>query len=224
MDALLGFTGFIAIVPVALFVYYKGRHLHKNEYTYYWGAGLIALIATILSIWTQVGEPPIDIERLPLIYELFFQGHLTFALFMLVMFAGAFKKKTKPKITLMMVRREMAIIGFFFLVPHAAFLLLTALGAWNPTGSIAFLIMVPLFITSFPKIRRKMHPLQWRKLHKAAYAAYAFIYAHLLTINLIAQDDGLRFVRFALYTIIFIVYTYLKFNNYILPERKKQQA
>ncbi len=224
MDHVLSFMGFITIIPLIVFVVYLGKHLHKNEYIYYFVASVIAFVALVLGILEQAGVLGLALADIPVVYQLIFQGHLTFALFVLVMFAGAFKNKTPQKITLMRVRREMAILGFLFLVPHAAFLIVTALSAWNPTGTLAFLIMVPLFVTSFPKIRKKLKPLQWRKLHKWAYAAYAFIYAHLLTINLIAQQDtgNLRFIRFALYTVIFLFYTYLKFKNYILPAHRKK--
>ncbi len=226
MDTILGFTSLFLLIPLALFTVKGGKHLHKNEYKYYWGVGILMSIATIVAILAQfdVLMTMEDIQGIPFVYQAIFQGHMTFAFFMLVMFAGAFKKKSKPKIMLMRVRRENAIIGFMFLVPHAAFLLITALSALNPTGTIAFLIMIPLFITSFPKIRKKMHPLQWRKLHKWAYAAYAMIFIHLASINTIAQEDSLRFVRLGIYTVIFGVYTYLKFKNYILavPPQKKQ--
>jgi len=226
MDALLSFTTLIILVPLTLFVVLKGKHLHKNEYKYYWGVGILMCIATIVAILAQlgIGLTRETIEGIPFIYQTVFQGHMTFAFFILVMFAGAFKQKSKPKIMLMRVRRENAILGFMFLVPHAAFLVVIALGALNPTGTIAFLIMLPLFITSFPKIRKKMHPLQWRKLHKWAYPAYAMIYIHVASINTIAQEDSLRFVRLAIYTIIFAVYTYLKFKNYILAPKKKPAA
>ncbi len=220
MDYILSFTGMIFILPLALFIHYRGKHLHKNENAYYIVTALIALVATVLAVLAQVGALGFELENIPVLYQLIFQGHLTFSFFVLVMFAGAFKKKSKPKITLMRVRREMAILGFLFLVPHATFLIITALSALNPTGTIAFLIMIPLFITSFTNIRKKMHPLQWRKLHKWAYLAYFMIYVHLLSINSIAQEDELRFVRAAAYTVIFGIYTYLKMKNYVLVPKK----
>lgn len=221
MDHILSFTGMLFIVPLALFVYYSGKHLHKNEHTYYIVSAIIALVATVLAVLAQIGTLGFSLENIPVLYQLIFQGHLTFAFFVLVMFAGGFKKKSKPKIALMRVRREMAILGFIFLIPHATFLIITALSALNPTGTIAFLVMIPLFVTSFTSIRKKMHPLQWRKLHKWAYLVYLMIYVHLLSINLIAQEDELRFVRAAIYTAIFGFYTYLKMKNYILPPKKE---
>jgi len=225
MEILLSFSTFIFIGLLALFVTKAGTHLHKNENKYYIVAGIITGTATIFSVLSQFDI--VDVTR-PILYQVLFQGHLTLAFFTLVMFAGAFKKKTKPKITLMKVRRELAILGFMTLVPHAVLLIITALTAYNPTGTIAFLIMLPLFITSFTQIRKKMHPLQWRKLHKWAYAAYAMIFIHLASINLIAQRgaDGSGYndywwLRLSMYIIIFGVYTILKFKNYILVNDTK---
>jgi len=216
---------FILVPPLAFAVYKYGKHLHKNEYKYYLGATIIGVIGVVLTVLAQANILiTAETLRTPFIYELFFQGHLPLALFILVMFAGAFKNKSKPKIALMRVRRELAILGFLFLLPHAAFLIIPALTALNPTGTLALLIMIPLFITSFPKIRKKMHPLEWRKLHKWAYAAYAMIYLHLASITLIAQEDSLRFVRFGLYTVIFAFYSYLKFKNYIIPKKKAKKT
>lgn len=226
MDLLLSFSSFILIALLALFVIKAGSHLHKHEYKYYIVAAVIATVATVFSVLAQFDV--IDVTT-PVIYQVFFQGHLTLAFFTLVMFAGAFAKKTKPKITLMKVRRELAILGFITLIPHAVLLLITALSALNPTGTLAFLIMLPLFITSFTKIRKKMHPLQWRKLHKWAYAAYAMIFLHLASITIIAQRGGDRayddywLLRLFMYLIIFGVYTVLKFKNYILVQDKKPQ-
>ncbi len=222
MDLFLSFSTVWLVAILAFFVTRFGGHLHKHEYTYYWGFTVLTVIATLFSLLAQFEV--IDVARTPILYNILWQGHLTLALFILVMFAGAFKKKSKPKITLMKVRREMAIIGFLTLIPHATLLIVTALSALNPTGTLALLIMIPLFVTSFPKIRKKMHPLKWRKLHHWAYAAYAMIFLHLASITLIAQrtsdTNGYNqywWLRLTLYTLIFSVYSVLKYKNYLKP-------
>lgn len=227
MNYLLDLLGILFLFPLTLFVIYFGKHLHKNEHKYYVIIGLFALLTGIYAIYLQVIGTDLKVEN-RVLYALVFQGHTTFPFFVLVMFAGAFKKKSKPKLTLMKVRRELAIIGFLFLIPHAFLLVWLALTNLNPTGTIAFLIMLPLFVTSFPKIRKKMHPLQWRKLHKWAYLSYAMIYIHIASITIVfnlMNNTGTEllfgFVRFGLYTAIFGVYTYLKFKNYILTETPK---
>ena len=223
---IFSFSSIILIGVLTLIVIKYGPHIHKNEYRYYWITAIIALIATVFSVLAQFDVVNVEI---PLIYQIVFQGHLTFAFFVLVMFAGAFKQKSKQKITLMKVRREMAIIGFLILIPHAVLLIIRALSALNPTGTLAFLIMIPLFITSFPKIRKKMHPLKWRKLHKLAYAAYFMIFLHLVSITIIAQGlsnnprpyDQFWWIRLIMYVLIFAYYSYLKLKNYILVPKTK---
>lgn len=220
MDLILSFSTVWLVALLALFVTKYGSHLHKNEYRYYTVFTILTAGATVFSLLAQFNL--LDVPRTPVLYNLIWQGHLTLALYILVMYAGAFKKKSKPKIILMRVRRELAILGFLTLIPHATLLIVTALSALNPTGTLALLIMIPLFITSFPRIRKKMHPLTWRKLHHWAYAAYAMIFLHLVTITTIAQrtseTNGYNqywWLRLTLYTLIFAVYSVLKYQNYL---------
>lgn len=220
MDLFLSFSTVWLVALLAVFVVKYGSHLHKHEYKYYTVITILTVAATIFSLLAQFDV--IQIARTPILYNILWQGHLTLALYILVMYAGAFKKKSKPKIVLMKVRRELAIIGFLTLIPHATLLIVTALSALNPTGTLALLIMIPLFITSFPRIRKKMHPLSWRKLHHWAYAAYAMIFLHLVSITVIAQRGGdatgynqYWWLRLTLYTLIFGVYSYLKYQNYL---------
>ncbi len=221
MEHILGFSSVFLIVLLWIIISKFGTHIHKNEYKYYVGMGLLAAVGTVFAVLHQLDMVSVD---LPVLYQIAFQGHLTLAFFVIVMYGGAFKNKSKPKITIMKVRREMAILGFITLIPHAVLLITTALNANNPTGVIAITILFPLFLTSFPKIRKKMHAYEWRGFHKWAYFAYLAIFSHLLAINILAQDDALRFVRMTIYIIIFGVYTYLKFKNYILVEKPVKKA
>lgn len=65
---------------------------------------------------------------------------------------------------------------------------------------------LPLFYTSFIKIRRKMSVDKWRKLHKLSYLAYALIYVHLV----FAAPTG----HLMIHTVIFGVYTILRLLKY----------
>lgn len=225
MAIFLSFSGLWLVLLLTLFVIRFGRHLHKHEYRYYTVFAILTLAATVFSVLQQI-EPTAWLTT-PLIYQVVWQGHLTLALFILVMFAGAFKKKSKAKIVLTRVRRELAILGFMTLIPHATLLIITALSAFNPTGTLALLVMTPLFITSFPKIRKKMSPLSWRKLHRWAYPAYALIFLHIASITVIAQRGGsgeynaLWWLRLGIYTFIFAFYCYLKYQNYLKPSIQK---
>ncbi|MFH5882334.1 hypothetical protein [Liberiplasma polymorphum] len=232
MSYFLGLLSFILIIPFWLIVKHYGRQIHKNENIYYIFIGTFAFILSVWAILIQINSsfPEFKVAY-PVVYAIFFQGHIPFAFYILVMFAGALKPKTKPKIALMMVRRELAIFGFLLLIPHMLLLIVTALTNYNPTGTITFILMIPLFITSFTKIKKKMKPIKWKKLHKWAYPIYAIIYLHVASItiifNIIRYNDGTHglndyvfgYVRFGLYTLIFGIYTYLKFKNYILVKK-----
>lgn len=229
MSLALDFLSFVFIPLLALFVVYFGKHLHKHETLYYIVVAIITTAAGIFAVYAQVEG--IDLaSSSPIFYAVLFQGHATFAFFVLVMFAGAFKNKSKPKKVLFSVRRELAILGFLFLIPHTVLLVWLALSNFNPTGTLAFLIMIPLFVTSFRSVKKKMHPKAWFKLHKLAYWAYALIFLHLASItiifNLLGYESTLElilgFIRFLLYTAIFIVYTVMKVRK--TPRKKVTPA
>lgn len=201
---------------VLIGVIYGGKHLHKHEHFYYLVFGILGLSLTLFAVLFQTGDlrPPDNLW-----YPIFFQGHLALAFYLLVMFAGAFKHKSKAKITLLRVRRELAVIGFFMVMPHATLLIIRALSALNPTGTIAVFLMIPLVITSFPIIRRKFTRDGWLGFHKWAYITYGLIYIHLVTITVIAQTpptnpyEELWWFRLIIYTIGFLSYLVLKISN-----------
>ncbi len=198
-----------------------GSLLHRYEKFVYGLTGLMVIPLVGVSVLFQTGF----IENIhPLWYAIFFQGQLGVSFYILVMFAGALKPKTPSQITLLRVRRELAILGFLWLIPHATLLVIRALSALNPTGTLAFFIIVPLVITSFPFIRRKMKPDTWRGFHYWAYIVYGLIYLHIASITLMVQwNDGtsygaLAWLRFLIYTAIFVAYLTLKQKYYPLKK------
>ena len=210
---------------VSVWIVYGGSHLHKHEHAYYVGFSLVSLTLTVFSVLFQQG---IMTQPDNLLYPIFFQGHLALAFYLPVMFAGAFKHKSTAKITLLKVRRELAVIGFLMVIPHATLLIISALSALNPTGTIAVFLMVPLVITSFPVIRRKFSRDGWLGFHKWAYITYGLIYIHIASITVIAQTpatnayEELWWVRLLIYTLIFVSYLGLKLFNYTSIIRLKK--
>jgi len=122
------------------------------------------------------------------------QGFMGLALFYLVMIASSLKPKSSLRKNLIGLRKQYSIIGFILITPHAFYYLHDFIfnnGTFTPFGIIAYLIMIPLFITSFMKIRKKMKPKSWRNLQRFAYLSYGFLLIHLILhytqlINLIA--------------------------------------
>jgi DMSO/TMAO reductase YedYZ heme-binding membrane subunit len=222
MALLLSLLTPLLTLGLFLMVWRFGSVIHHHENTLYVLTALIAVGLSVISVLIQLGQMGMPTD---LIYALFFQGQLGLSFYLLVMFAGALKPKSKSQIALLRVRRELAVLGFLWLVPHATLLIVRALSALNPTGTLAFFIIIPLVITSFPVIRRLMTPSTWRGFHYWAYIVYGLIYFHLASITLLVQwNDGtaygeLAWLRLFIYTAIFVSYLTLK-QKYYAPVKK----
>ncbi|MBX4264597.1 ferric reductase-like transmembrane domain-containing protein [Clostridium estertheticum] len=199
-------------------------NIKKNYWTYYLISIFIGIITTVYEVLRITSD--VKIYGFPLFLEkIFIRGYISIAFFILVMFAGALNPKWKITRKLQNIRAELAIIASIFIIPHALiyfvrFIILKlpkmfSTGvipklyiAYIIAGIIAFVIMIPLFITSFKRIRSKMQSGKWRKLQKRAYIFYFLIYIHILIIMLNEKETDL--LKLSSYTIIFGTYTILK--------------
>ena len=195
----------LLIIPLLLVLVPFRKFIHKHENEVY-------IISIVMVGFILLNNHYVWIN--PIFYSYIDRGLISFGLFFLVMFTGALKRKSKPNIMLMQVRREMALLGFIFLIPHSLRRLSLSLSGYNPTGLIAMLIIIPLVITSYPLIRKKMTFPTWKKIHKAAYVVYLMIYIHLgFTIYFsngihisFAQYSLLYHIGFGLYLIFKVIY------------------
>lgn len=141
------------------------------------------------------------------------QGFLGLAFFYVVMLTGALKDKSKYRVALMSVRREYSIIGFIVITPHALFHILRVINSsiappWF--GIVAYAIMIPLFITSFMKIRKRFTYKSWKSLQRFAYLSYLGLLIHLI-INSSKNINTIIYISlFSVYIILKAIYTYRK--------------
>ncbi|WP_029699370.1 ferric reductase-like transmembrane domain-containing protein [Clostridium sp. Ade.TY] len=186
-------------------------------------------LATIISILVTIYE----ILRLTNGYKLegfigalekaFMKGNVAIAFFVLVMFAGALNKKYGVTKKLLSIRAELAILGSILIMPHCIMYLvrfINKLMAGKPItilyviyliiGLIAFFIMIPLFITSFKKIRSKMEFKKWKKVQRFAYPFYFLIYVHIM---IALFNHKLDWIKIITYTVLFVGYFILKVFN-----------
>lgn len=149
---------------------------------------------------------------IPLLSFLIDRGHLTLAFFIISMFAGVMNKSWLPYKKILLVRGDLAIIGFILLLPHGINRLSLALSGYNASGLVAALIMIPLTLSSFMTIRKKIRPDRWKKLHKFAYIAYFLIYIHLgFDVFLDATYGYIKFSpNSVLFHMLFVIYIILK--------------
>lgn len=179
----------IFITMISLVSYLFPRTIHKYNYVFYGIAAFIALLS---------GFDYSNIITL---------GYLPLSFIMVVMYTGVLDKGTFRK-HLSMVRAENAIIGIILLVPHGLgyieYYLEYASLIDSPVpliGIASFSIAVPLFITSFPIIRKKFKYKEWKQIHLLAYLFYILVFVHLLLINN---------SRILIYIILFGIYIILK--------------
>ena len=190
----------VFLILLTIAAVYFGKFVRKQNIKIY-------ILATILAILAFIFK---DMAfALP-----FIQGFLGLSFFYLVMVTGAIKKTNKIRIKLMGVRREYSIIGFIVIAPHALNYTIQGLDGTRQLewfGLIAFSLMIPLFITSFVKIRKTMKAVTWNRLQSIAYIIYILLFIHLIlnytkTINLV-----LYLVIFGFYFISKIIFEFKKY-------------
>ena len=188
------------IVIFTVLAYFKGSFIRKHNLALYIGAAILSIAMFILKNKLPIAEP-------------FVQGYLGLSILYIVMFTGALKNKSTLYKKLMGVRREYSIIGFILLSSHATKYLIGFLNGeirFEWLGVIPFVIMIPLFITSFMIIRKKFTFTTWKKIQSFAYIAYILIFVHLIIVA--------EMPNFIVYIVLFVPYIILK----LLKEIKKR--
>lgn len=183
----------VFIIILALVALKLSKFIHSKQTITY-------IIAVVVSI---VAFVKFDIPFLRPVT----QGFLALAFFYIVMLAGALPHKNKLKIAFMSVRKEYSILGFIIATPHAIHYLIEYLNgdiSLPIFGIIAYAVMIPLFVTSFTIIRKKMQYKSWKILQRFAYISYTSLLCHLvLNFSLI--------INLVLYIVIFCIYIIFKF-------------
>lgn len=172
----------LALILVIIFTslgFYFGPSIRKS---FTLTTVILTVISVLATLWSEF----------PLLKPLY-QGFVGLSFFYVVMMTGTFSLKSTLRKKLNGVRKEYSIYGFISLTPHA----LKYLWAWiqgSETfewwGVLAFVIMIPLFITSFYLVRKKMTPKGWKQLQQLAYLSYGLLFVHVIlryteTINLV---------------------------------------
>lgn len=144
----------------------------------------------------------------------FTKGFIGFAFFYVVMITGALNPKWILTRKLKSVRAPYSILGFVLLLAHPLHYvaeILSGAREFPIYGVMAFVVMIPLFITSYLAIRKRMKPATWFRLQKWAYLSYGLILIHLI-VN--ASTLPNRIVAIML----FIPYIALKVRLSLKPE------
>ncbi|WP_315066596.1 ferric reductase-like transmembrane domain-containing protein [uncultured Clostridium sp.] len=216
------------LVLVTALVVFFAESIRRHYYIYYIIAGVIAIITSIYEILRITSNAKLD-GLLLVLEKVSIRGLISIALFILVMYAGALNSRWQITKKLRSIRAELAILGCITMLPHGTIYFIRFLILKLPkvmsedafsilylsyivAGMTGFILMMPLFITSLRKVRRKMKGMQWKKLQRWAYLFYLLAYVHIVFILL--NDKETDWLRLAAYTLIFGSYMILRLMKY----------
>ena len=123
---------------------------------------------------------------------IFSRGALGTAFWAVVMWAGALPNGSAPIKKLMPIRGELsitaAILTFSHIITYGVQYITDLIKGRTGSDFIItsivclamVLIMTPLTVMSFKKIRKKMNAKTWKKIQRFAYIFYAFIYVLII--------------------------------------------
>ncbi len=198
---------FISLLTAILFVLLFEKPLQKNPIPFYVIFSIFSLATIILQL--QGINPGGFVGAY--IYPMFTKAGLATSFFVLVMYAATFKNGSQPIKLLMSIRGPLSIIASILALGHVfsySALLSPNVSSLYIFSVIMLCIMIPLFITSFVMIRKKMNPRAWKKLQRFAYIFYPMIYVHILLLYVkgAIRGDSKSALNIFVYSIIFLWY------------------
>ena len=196
----------------------------KKHATYFYIATILISILTIIA--PEKGLPFV-VDYIA--NDILARGTLAGALFILVMVASVCPA-AKMRGLLLRTRGEMAIIAALCTLIHnisygqyyfvKLFTNISELDAQRIFAAVLSLVMIvlliPLTLTSFMVIRKKMNPKKWKSLQRLSYLFYGLLFIHISMIFSISIAKGHLSTLFDLtvYVIIYIVYLICRAKKY----------
>lgn len=210
------------ILAVAFF-YFLEKPIKKHATLFY----IATVIISVLSVLAPKKGLPFVVDYI--VKNILARGTLAGALFILVMVASVCPA-AKLRGMLLRNRGEMAIIAALLTLIHnisygkyyfvALFTKISELDAPRIFAAVLSLVMIvlllPLTITSFMVIRKKMNPKKWKSLQRLSYIFYGLLFIHISMIFSISIVKGHLNTLFDLtvYAIIYIIYLIFRAKKY----------
>ena len=207
----------IALVVAVIFAATASKALRKAPLPFYIAAALLSAGAVVAS--------RLDVESeflMKWVFPLFTKGAMAVGFWALVMWAGALPRESRITKRLLSVRGELSILSAVLTLSHAVlrgilYLRQLMRPKFSPDAVFAatcaivlvlLVIMLPLTVLSFRRVRRKMAPDRWKRIQRFAYGFYGLIYAHVLVLYLPPALRGLRSyaLTVAIYTAVWLAY------------------
>jgi DMSO/TMAO reductase YedYZ heme-binding membrane subunit/uncharacterized protein with FMN-binding domain len=208
----------LSLVLAGLFIGLCAQPLKRHPVPFYLAAAVLSLTVIICTLarvsfpaWFQTW-----------VWPLFSRSVLATALWAVVMWTGALPNGSKLIKKLMPIRGELSILASILTLGHnlaygqTYFRLLFTqparlsdpqLGA-AICSLVMLCIMVPLFLTSFQGVRKRMAGSRWKKLQRLAYGFYGLLYVHVMLLTVPQALTGRReyLLNALVYSVVFLGY------------------
>ena len=223
----------ITLLCSLAFFHFFGKAVKKKPAVLY---GICILLSLVSIFYPREGGLPF----LDFFFKKIMQrGILAGSLFILVMLAPVLPKSFSGRKTIYLLRGEIAICASLITLAHnlafggkyfgALFLGQGHISLMELHAAIVsclmILLLIPLTITSFQTVRRKMQAKSWKKLQNWSYLFYLLLYLHIFFIyqGALLRGKGEYFFTLMLYSFIFGFYGFLRIRQYRIQKESKEK-
>ena len=223
----------LTLICSLAFFHFFGKALKKKPAVLY---GICILLSLVSIFYPREGGLPF----LDFFFKKIMQrGVLAGSLFIWVMLAPVLPKSFSGRKTIYLLRGEMAICASLITLAHnlafggkyfgALFLGQGHISLMELHAAIVsclmILLLIPLTITSFQTVRRKMQGKSWKKLQNWSYLFYLLLYLHIFFIyqGALIRGKGEYFFTLMLYSFLFGFYGFLRIRQYRMQKESKEK-
>ena len=223
----------LTLICSLAFFHFFGKALKKKPAVLY---GICILLSLVSIFYPREGGLPF----LDFFFKKIMQrGVLAGSLFIWVMLAPVLPKSFSGRKTIYLLRGEMAICASLITLAHnlafggkyfgALFLGQGHISLMEIHAAIVsclmILLLIPLTITSFQTVRRKMQAKTWKKLQNWSYLFYLLLYLHIFFIyqGALIRGKGEYFFTLMIYSFIFGFYGFLRIRQYRIQKESKEK-
>ena len=223
----------LTLICSLAFFHFFGKALKKKPAVLY---GICILLSLVSIFYPREGGLPF----LDFFFKKIMQrGILAGSLFIWVMLAPVLPKSFSGRKTIYLLRGEMAICASLITLAHnlafggkyfgALFLGQGHISLMELHAAIVscmmILLLIPLTVTSFQTVRRKMQAKTWKKLQNWSYLFYLLLYLHIFFIyqGALIRGKGDYFFTLMIYSCIFGFYGFLRIRQYRIQKEGKEK-
>ena len=223
----------LTLICSLAFFHFFGKALKKKPAVLY---GICILLSLVSIFYPREGGLPF----LDFFFKKIMQrGVLAGSLFIWVMLAPVLPKSFSGRKTIYLLRGEMAICASLITLAHnlafggkyfgALFLGQGHISLMELHAAIVsclmILLLIPLTVTSFQAVRRKMQGKTWKKLQNWSYLFYLLLYLHIFFIyqGALIRGKGDYFFTLMLYSFIFGFYGFLRIRQHRIQKESKEK-